>query len=200
MSLRATLWALDEVRTGDPITKLVLIALADEADDNGGSCFPSLRRIAHRAECSVSTARRHVAKLEEAELVTVHRPEQQGRGHHNRYELAVPERVSESDPLQEVKGSKGSRLGGTNPSTRKVTNSSCVDCGGTVTANPLTGDPNARCKTCYLAAKPDRQPAAQRPVGAAYEHWLPADPVDAVSADVARETLSDARRRVREES
>ena len=118
MSLRATLWALDDVRTGDPITKLVLLALADEADDDGGSCYPSLRRIAYRAECSVATARRHVAKLESAGLIAVFRPAKQGRGHHNRYQLCLPERVAQGNPSGAQKGSERNPLGVTNPQTR----------------------------------------------------------------------------------
>ena len=35
MSLRATLWALDDAPTDDPYEALVLIALADHADDDG---------------------------------------------------------------------------------------------------------------------------------------------------------------------
>lgn len=200
MSLRATLWALDDVRTGDPITKLVLIALADEADDDGGSCYPSLRRIAQRAECSIATARRHVAKLESAGLISVHRPAQQGRGHHNRYQLRLPERVAGSNPSGSQKGSEGLRLGVTNPQTRASNPSRCCDCGGTVTTDPLTGEPNQRCKACYAAAEPGKRQAAQRPVGAPYEAWEPAAVEDAVPSGVARETLSALRERMRGET
>lgn len=200
MSLRATLWALDDVRTGDPITKLVLLALADEADDDGGSCYPSLRRIAYRAECSVATARRHVAKLESAELIVVDRPAQQGRGHHNRYQLSLPERVPERDPSAPAKVSKGSRLSVTNPTTRGTTTSGCVDCGGGVTTDPATGQPNVRCKACYATSKPQRRPAAQRPVGAPYERWQPDYPDDVIAPDAALDKLSQARRQVGDET
>ena len=87
MSLRAVLWALDAAPTDDKSEVLVLVALADDADDTGGSCWPSLERIAARARMSVSGARRAVQRLEQAELITVHRPDRQGRGQHNRYQL-----------------------------------------------------------------------------------------------------------------
>lgn len=200
MSLRATLWALDDVRTGDPITKLVLLALADEADDDGGSCYPSLRRIAYRAECSIATARRHVAKLEAAKLIVVRRPDRQGRGHHNRYQLAVPERVAKRDPSDGENVSKGSRLRVTNPTTRVTTTTGCTDCGQPVTTDPATGAPNMRCKSCHLASKSERRPAAQRPVGAPYEPWKPDHAQDAVPPEAALEALSQARRKVQAEA
>jgi len=89
MSLRASLWALDEAPTDDKSEVLVLLALADDADDTGGSCYPSLERIAARARMSVSGARRALQRLEAAGLVEVDRPDRQGRGQHNRYQLRL---------------------------------------------------------------------------------------------------------------
>ena len=106
MSLRATLWALDEAPLTNPTSVLVLVALADEADDEGGSCYPSLRRIADRARVSTNTARDHIRKLEEAGLIEVERPERQGRGQHNRYRLLMTERVQYSDPSTSGEGER----------------------------------------------------------------------------------------------
>jgi hypothetical protein len=60
MSLRAMTWAWT-VQV-PPTPKLVLMALADEADD-AGYCFPSQRRIAAKSSVSVRTVRRMVAQL-----------------------------------------------------------------------------------------------------------------------------------------
>lgn len=83
-------WVWFEADTQTPADTLVLLALADEADDDGAKCFPSLRRISDKARCSTSTVRAALNRLEDAGLVTVLRPSQTGRGHHNRYRIHVP--------------------------------------------------------------------------------------------------------------
>lgn len=55
MCIRAILWALD-TPVGDLTAKLVLIALADHADDDNFQCWPSVSRIARRCEIARSTA------------------------------------------------------------------------------------------------------------------------------------------------
>lgn len=52
-----------KVKTGDPMSKLVLIALADRADDKG-QCWPAISTIADDCECSESTVKRSLNKLE----------------------------------------------------------------------------------------------------------------------------------------
>lgn len=48
--------------------KLVLLALADCADDNM-QCFPSYSHIAKKSSISISTAKRIVKKLEEMQVL-----------------------------------------------------------------------------------------------------------------------------------
>lgn len=95
MSLRAMLWVLDDADIPDNDTSVLccLVALADDADDDG-LCWPGMRRIAARARMSVNGARKALQRAEDAGLVIVERPEKQGRGKHNRYWLAMPERGS----------------------------------------------------------------------------------------------------------
>ena len=45
MSIKASEWAWD-IQGLRPGTKLVLLALADHANETGGSCYPSLTRLA----------------------------------------------------------------------------------------------------------------------------------------------------------
>lgn len=45
--------------------RLVLLALADHADDEDWSCWPSIERLAKKARVSESTARRCIKKLEQ---------------------------------------------------------------------------------------------------------------------------------------
>ncbi|EPM1802646.1 helix-turn-helix domain-containing protein [Klebsiella pneumoniae] len=50
------------IKTGNPIRKLVLIKLADNANDSG-ECWPSYKHIANHCECSKSAVRDHIDAL-----------------------------------------------------------------------------------------------------------------------------------------
>ncbi|MDU4917007.1 MAG: helix-turn-helix domain-containing protein [Klebsiella pneumoniae] len=50
------------IKTGNPIRKLVLIKLADNANDSG-ECWPSYKHIADHCECSKSAVRHHIDAL-----------------------------------------------------------------------------------------------------------------------------------------
>ncbi|MBJ3816675.1 helix-turn-helix domain-containing protein [Shimwellia pseudoproteus] len=50
------------IKTGNPIRKLVLIKLADNANDRG-ECWPSYQNIADHCECSKSAVRAHIDAL-----------------------------------------------------------------------------------------------------------------------------------------
>lgn len=67
MSVMALAWAF-RVNVGDPVSKLVLICLADHADDIG-RCWPSRKTIATYAECSIDTVDRRIKKLVTDQLV-----------------------------------------------------------------------------------------------------------------------------------
>lgn len=88
MSWAATNWARTQ-RTGTTNTKMILLLLADLADENH-SCFPGQARLAADAEMHVNSVARHVTKLEALGLVR-REARQDGRGHRtsDRYFLAV---------------------------------------------------------------------------------------------------------------
>lgn len=62
MSWSATAWA-SKVKTGSPAMKLVLLTLANFADDEG-YCFPSQKTLAEITECGERSIRRYLDKLE----------------------------------------------------------------------------------------------------------------------------------------
>lgn len=68
MSSRATHWALQQM-TELPVDKLILIALADFADENH-QCFPSRKKLAIIGMCSVDTVDRALGRLIEAGFVS----------------------------------------------------------------------------------------------------------------------------------
>ena len=57
-----------QTKVGNPLRKLVLIKLADNAND-AGECWPSYQHVADQCEISRSTAKNHVRELEKAGLL-----------------------------------------------------------------------------------------------------------------------------------
>ncbi|WP_258004097.1 helix-turn-helix domain-containing protein, partial [Enterobacter cloacae] len=56
------------VKVGNSLRKLVLIKLADNANDKG-ECWPSYQHIADQCECSRTAVRNHIDALEEMGLI-----------------------------------------------------------------------------------------------------------------------------------
>ncbi|MCN5062635.1 helix-turn-helix domain-containing protein [Escherichia coli] len=56
------------IKVGNPLRKLVLIKLADNANDNG-ECWPSYQHVADQCEVSRSTVKSHIRALEEMRLL-----------------------------------------------------------------------------------------------------------------------------------
>lgn len=76
---------------------LVLLALADFADD-GGHCWPSIARVAEKARMSERNCRRILRRLEDAgHLVT---EAQRGRGNTCRYTIVVSRRTASEAPSE----------------------------------------------------------------------------------------------------
>lgn len=89
MSIRAMNWAWSQ-RTGSPSAKVVLMKLADYADD-GGFAFPSVARIAMQCEMSERTVQRHLRALEVHQFLTCQaRRRPDGSPATNAYLLSLP--------------------------------------------------------------------------------------------------------------
>jgi len=85
MSLRAMMWAFDQ-KTGSPVTKLILLKLADNANE-AGVCWPSLNTIARHSEVDRSTVIRHIKNLVDMGLVRIIHRYQEGVALSNHYHL-----------------------------------------------------------------------------------------------------------------
>ena len=59
-----------KMKVGNPLRKLVLIKLADNANDDG-ECWPSHKHIADHCEISDRSVRTHIKALEEANFLTI---------------------------------------------------------------------------------------------------------------------------------
>lgn len=57
-------------KVGNPLRKLVLIKLADNANDQG-ECWPSHQHVADQCEISKTSVRNHIKKLEEMGLLRI---------------------------------------------------------------------------------------------------------------------------------
>lgn len=90
--------------------RLVLLALSDEAKDDGLHCHPSIRTIARKARVGVRTALRCIERLETQGEILVARPDKHGRGRYNTYALILGREPSEVSQLLAAIAGKGVNL------------------------------------------------------------------------------------------
>lgn len=122
-----------KVKLGNPLRKLVLIKLADHADDNG-EAYPSFQHIADQCEISRRSVINHIESLEKMGLVSIETREgRYKRNSSNLYVLNVDEieRLSKIKPNEQRPTSAGDSTtsAGDSPSTSagaapRITNSS----------------------------------------------------------------------------
>ena len=86
MSIKYLLAAMN-ARVGSSGAKLVLIALADNADNDRGKCWPSVRSVSEKCEMSEKTVRDHIGRLVEIGYVSIQHRSQDGVSLPNVYSL-----------------------------------------------------------------------------------------------------------------
>ena len=100
MSLTAIRWAWQQKALK---SKLVLMALADYADDKG-ECFPSQKKLAKKCELSRSTINVHLQYLVSAGLISIeNRSNSQGRRRASLYRLALNQSPEFGLPMSEFR-------------------------------------------------------------------------------------------------
>jgi hypothetical protein len=88
MSWQAVAWSIRQT-TGSARRKLLLLALANYADENG-VCWPSQETLGRDTEQSLDTVQRQLAALEKLKLLTRERmPKRRGQWQGHRYKLAL---------------------------------------------------------------------------------------------------------------
>lgn len=100
------------LKVGNPLRKLVLIKLADNANDQG-ECWPSYQHIADQCEIARSTVRKHIKDLESAGFLRIEHREGPKGNSSNLYHLSLHPVVPKS-----TGGPSDSTGGGPSDSTR----------------------------------------------------------------------------------
>lgn len=78
-------WAMKQV-TGSPTSKLVLVKLADNANEEG-LCWPSMKKLVAHTELSERAVRKHLLILEKMGLIAIERRNVDGVQLKNRFHL-----------------------------------------------------------------------------------------------------------------
>lgn len=107
------LWALYDAPTDEAQSTLILVALAENASDNGTAAWPSISTIARKARCSERTVHRKLRELEELRLIRRgdqrHVAHLDGRYRPVVYDLALHR--SRGDRLSPLGGFRGDTAG-----------------------------------------------------------------------------------------
>lgn len=131
MSIRCQSWVYENSEaTGNE--RLILLAIADEADDDGTNGHPGIDRIAHKARVNKRTTMRCIERLELAGRLVVHRPEVKGRGRYNTYVVVMTE-GQKGDTLTESEKVRNGDIRARNGASPYLDRSRPVD--------PLTPEP-----------------------------------------------------------
>lgn len=134
--------------------RLVLLAIADEANDDGSNAFPSTTTIGRKARVNERTARRCIERLEAGGELFVLRPVVRGRGHYNRYVVLMGRPPEDGHSVllsaEEQRGAGTEKRGG----TRRTPTQIVVD---PLTPTSKEVDPPTT-DAAVVAARPTRLP------------------------------------------
>lgn len=129
MSMRLTSEAM-LLKVGNPVRKLVLLKLADQANDNG-ECWPSYKTIAEAAECSRRSAVTHIDWLEKHGFLWIEERRLDGnRNMTNVYHLTLGKGKLENGGGGENPALGGETValgGGENPAPKPVNNNQSMN-------------------------------------------------------------------------
>lgn len=123
MSMNLMVKAL-ETKVGNPLRKLVLIKLADNASDIG-ECWPSYQHIADQCEIDRSTVRKHIKQLEAQGLLRIENREGPKGNSTNLYFLNLWAVGQKSTPVGPKSTGVGPQpTGGVGPESTRTSHSS----------------------------------------------------------------------------
>lgn len=113
-----------KTKVGNPLRKLVLVKLADNASDQG-ECWPSYQHIADQCEIDRSTVRKHIKQLEAQGLLRIENREGPKGNSTNLYFLNLWAVGQKSTPVgPESTGVGAQPTGGVGPESTRTSHSS----------------------------------------------------------------------------
>ncbi|NQD78374.1 helix-turn-helix domain-containing protein [Pseudomonas sp. CM27] len=113
-----------KTKVGNPLRKLVLIKLADNASDQG-ECWPSYQHVAEQCEIDRSTVRKHIKQLEVQGLLRIENREGPKGNSTNLYFLTLSGVGRKSTPVgPESTGVGPQPTGGVGPESTRTSHSS----------------------------------------------------------------------------
>ena len=128
MSMQLMAYAMS-LKVGNPLRKLVLLKLADNANDKG-ECFPSYQHIADQCEISRRAVMGHIQALEKAGYLKIKRRKNGKENQSNVFYLTLK------------KGGESAALGGSElsapPGERNAPPSESAALGGSESGSPIT--------------------------------------------------------------
>lgn len=101
MSVKVSSWVWEHSKTGGG-DRLLLLAIADCAGDDGDNAWPSVSTLAHKTQTADRTVQRGIERLQREGCLEVHRGA--GRGGTHRYRVLMDDRAAGREPTQPVDG------------------------------------------------------------------------------------------------
>ena len=167
--------------------KLVLIALADMADDDG-ICWPAMKKVAKKSLCSKRTAQRAIGRFEDMQILSkTERPKEQKRNDSNLYQLDFMALIHMTNSV--LKGDTVSPTGRQSDTHRGDTVSptgrqSDTQVGDTVTPETINKEPTNRTYQEPITGTGAASAAASEPVGELFEQFRAAYPASRRKTEV----------------
>ena len=181
--------------------KLVLIALADMADDDG-ICWPAMKKVAKKSLCSKRTAQRAIGRFEDMQILSkTERPKEQKRNDSNLYQLDFMALIHMTNSV--LKGDTVSPTGRQGDTHRGDTVSPTgrqgdTQVGDTVTPETINKEPTNRTYQEPITGTGAASAAASEPVGELFEQFRAAYPASRRKTEVkqARSQFTAALKKV----
>ena len=167
--------------------KLVLIALADMADDDG-ICWPAMKKVAKKSLCSKRTAQRAIGRFEDMQILSkTERPKEQKRNDSNLYQLDFMALIHMTNSV--LKGDTVSPTGRQGDTHRGDTVSPTgrqgdTQVGDTVTPETINKEPTNRTYQEPITGTSAASAAASETAGELFEQFRAAYPASRRKTEV----------------
>ncbi len=167
--------------------KLVLIALADMADDDG-ICWPAMKKVAKKSLCSKRTAQRAIGRFEDMQILSkTERPKEQKRNDSNLYQLDFMALIHMTNSV--LKGDTVSPTGRQGDTHRGDTVSPTgrqgdTQVGDTVTPETINKEPTNRTYQEPITGTSATSAAASETAGELFEQFRAAYPASRRKTEV----------------